>query len=465
MIVKSMQRALAATTLVVVASSCGVFDRGELPPEGQVVFGVATDAWLPRGAGEGYEPVSRNALFERLRIEMFAPGETEPCRECSRDFGVDHRTMNEGHATVGFVPRPGTSGYRIRVRLYHSGASESSAEPRPSSTLEAVVALPPVSADGVVDLHVTLRTDEMATPRGTLDAPASADPGPPPTGLAGTWHEDVVRGCAEPARAGEACVPGGAFWFGDPGFAVPYERLVALSPFYIAAHETTVAEMRASGLASGDALSKSDPFITNPDPTKEAHYCTYTTRAGSNEELPANCVTRDLARRYCEKQGGQLPTDAQFEFVAGARRDATYPWGEAIASCADAVFGRNYETKAPPESRECVSSGIGAAKPGSGRLDRLRLPDGNEVLDLAGNVAEWTADFYQLDDEPCRTGNPVIDPLCRERTAVSDKLVSVRGNSWAEPGGSALRAAVSETAAIGTPQNPRVGFRCVRASN
>ncbi len=445
--------------------SCGVFDHDPLPPEGQVVLGITTDAWLPRGAGEAYEPVPKNALFERLRIELFAPGETTPCTECFRDFGIDHRTINEGRASIGFVPRPGVSGYRARVRLYHSGASESAAEPRESSSIVTVVSLPAVGADGIVEVHVTLRTDDLSKPRGTLEAPVEPESGPAPLGLAGTWHNDVVRDCAEPARPGEACVPGGAFWSGDPGFAVPFERLVAVSPFYIDKHEATCGEVRASGLAFLDVMAlKADPYLYSADPAKQIHYCTYTQNPTDKEDLPVNCVTRDLALRFCEKRGATLVTEAQYEFVAGARRNATFPWGEGAASCADAVFGRSYETTKPPEFRMCASVGIGVAKPGSGRLDRVTMPDGNEIVDLAGNLTEWLLDTYQTTDEPCFASNPGVDPVCKDKSTREPDRLSVRGNPWTDPGGTLLRAAVKTSASSAAPQNPRVGFRCGRPS-
>ena len=444
-------------------ASCGLLEPDPLPPEGQIVLGVATDAWLPRGAGEAFEPISRTALFERMRIELFAPGEREPCRECFRDFGIDHRRLNVGEASIGFVPRPSTSGYRARVRLYHSGGSESTAEPRAASTIETVIELPPVAPEGIVEVHVVLRTDDLSRPRGTLDTPARAEPGPPPKGLAGTWHEDVLQTCAAPARPAQACVPGGAFWMGDPSFAVPYERLVAVSPFYIDAHEVSVGEVRASNLALLDAVAlKADPYLHSADVTKTIHYCTYTQLAGAQEDLPVNCVTRDLARRFCEASGGALVSEAQFEFVASARRDAAFPWGDEVATCADAVYGRSYEQTKPAAWRSCTASGVGVAKSGTGRLDRVRMPDGTEIVDLAGNVAEWSRDAYQTSDEPCYRENPAIDPVCLEPSPSNPDGVAVRGGTWTEPGGSLLRAAVKQSASATAPQNPRIGFRCAR---
>jgi formylglycine-generating enzyme required for sulfatase activity len=454
-------RSATVAMAVAVASCGGLSERGQLPPEGQILLAVTTDAWLPPGPTEqGTVSVDRPALFEKLRIEFFAPGEMEPCRECVRDFGIDQRSVENGSASVGFVPQPGVSGYRVRVRIYHSGAGESAAEPRPSSSIEVVAALPPVAADGIVPMHVVLHTDDVGKPQGTLAAPSDANPGPPPRAVAGTWHADTLRGCSSPPRDGEACVPGGAFWMGDPGFTVPFERLVAVSPYFIDVREVSVKEVRASGLATLDTVAlTADPYLYSADATKNIHYCTYTQKAADKEDLPVNCITRELARKVCAKRGADLPTEAQYEFVARARRGADFPWGEGDATCDDAVYGRSYDTSQPPPYHACMAKGAGVAPAGSGRLDRVRLGD-REVVDLAGNLAEWTRDTYQTTDEPCFKANPVIDPLCTEPSAIEPTALLTRSSPWTDPGGSELRAAVRARTAA--PQNPRVGFRCSR---
>ena len=455
-----MNRAVALALIVTVAPACS----RELAPEGQIVLGVATDAWLPRGPDDPPDAVETAPLFSRLRVELFAPGDDVPCPECTRDFDLDARTANEGSASVGFVPRAGVSGYRARVRVYRTGPSESYAEPRPRSTMEAVVALPVVAADGVVRVHVVLHTADLGAPRGTLDAPIDPEQGDPPTGLAGTWSADVRRTCAAPAGQGEACVPGGAFWMGDPAFAVPYERLVAISPFYLDVREVTVGEVRASGLATLDTVKlTADPYLYSADASKSIHWCTYTQNAGAQEDMPVNCVTRDLAARYCAKIGKRLPTEAEIEFASGARRNATYPWGETTAGCDDAVFARSYDATKPPEFRACASVGVGAARAGSGKLDRVRFTaDGAEVVDLAGNLAEWVADAYEDTDEPCFAATVATDPLCTVESAKTPSNVLVRSSAWSDPGGPFLRAAVRSFTQASAPQNPRIGFRCAR---
>ena len=261
-------------------------------------------------------------------------------------------------------------------------------------------------------------------------------------------------------------MPGGAYWQGDPGFNTPYERLVALSPFFIDVREVSVAEVRASGLAKLDAAAlTADPYLYSADESKNIHWCTYTQRAGDQEDMPVNCITRELAEQVCEKRDATLPTDGQYEFVSGARRGSAFPWGEGDPSCDDAVWGRSYEADKPAPFRICAATkGVGAAKSGSGKLDRLRLGE-VEVVDLAGNLTEWVRDTYQTDGEPCKTENPAVDPLCTEPSTVIEGRLAVRGSPWTDPGGSLLRASARSSTGAGAPQNVRVGFRCARAGD
>lgn len=458
--------AAALAFLPVMAGSChGLTERETLPPEGQIVLAMTTDAWLPRGAGEAREEYEPMPLFERLRIELFAPNESEPCRDCLRDFGIDSKTVNEGRASIGFVPKVGVSGYRARVRVYHTGPSESYAEPRPRATIETVVRLPAIGGEGITLLHVVLHTDNLGRPEGTLEAPVDPALGPPPPNLANTWHAEVRHGCASPAAEGEACVPGGAFWMGDPSFDVPYERLVAVSPFLIDTHEVTVGELRASGVAKPNAFGFSDSTLTSTDASKVATaHCTYTQDKGITEDLPVNCISRQLARDYCAKIGRRLPTEAEHEFVSGARVDAVFPWGDTTPECGDAVYGRDFDQTKPPEWRLCASLGTHVAKPGSGKLDRVKLSEGSaEIVDLVANLSEHVEDTYNDVTEPCIEENPAVDPVCRQRSASKPSSFLLRGGSWDSPGSSNLRAAGRFSGQV--EQTIQIGFRCARDGN
>src|SRR5262249_2077930 len=83
--------------------------------------------------------------------------------------------------------------------------------------------------------------------------------------------------------------------------------------------------------------------------------------------------------------GGRLLTEAEREFVATARgKNQPYPWGHATPSCNLAVmFGDgNY------------GCGTGFTMPVCSRPAGNVKLDGGEACDLAGNVWEWTADFW-----------------------------------------------------------------------
>lgn len=108
--------------------------------------------------------------------------------------------------------------------------------------------------------------------------------------------------------------------------------------------------------------------------------------AGCNADLPErqdhpiNCVSWNEAARYCAAAGGRLPTAEELEWAAhGARSQKRHPWGDGA-----------------PGDRICWSG------PGNDRAARRfdgtcpvdshprgKSPQG--VLDLVGNVAQWTS--------------------------------------------------------------------------
>ena len=122
---------------------------GSLPPAGQILLYVNTDAPLPPPPGEA----PRSRVTQLLSSTAFGSRSTHSGETASRatiafkDFPVDRDIVSAaGQASIGVVPTVGVSGYRARVRLYTS-AWTMSGEPAAATTLDTIVALP-ADADG-----------------------------------------------------------------------------------------------------------------------------------------------------------------------------------------------------------------------------------------------------------------------------------------------------------------------------
>ena len=126
----------------------------------------------------------------------------------------------------------------------------------------------------------------------------------------------------------------------------------------------------------------------------EPSFETWTDDAGPGDDRPINCVDWAQAYAFCIWDGGFLPSEAEWEYAAaGGDQQRPYPWGAADpASGLYAISGCNY----PPGSRSCAGvaniAPVGSAPAGAGRWGHL---------DLAGNVAEWTLDWYVPYADPC----------------------------------------------------------------
>jgi formylglycine-generating enzyme len=427
----------AFAALIVLSQSCA----REVPPEGQLVIFVTTDA--PVGPG-GATP-----LFDRMRVDVVAPGEREACAGCTREFALDDERMARGEASFGFFPRVHTPGYRARVRVFRSGGT-ASGEPRPASTLESTVLLPEVGEEGVVDVTVMLPLAELARPRGSLESPMAADLGRPLPGVVGSFPGARTVPCAGAAREDEACVPGGAFWMGNPRLDVLdaretdgiSERIVVLSPFYLDRAEVTVAAMRAARVAR----VIDDPVEASP----ARPGCIYTAEPGKDDERPVNCLSWQRARAFCTKVGKRLSSEAEYEYAAGALSSRAFPWGADLPACGDAVYG---DDTCPRVAGPSIA--------GAGVRDRVTL-GAAVVVDLAGNLRELVADRFRRGNEPCWGNGIFVDPVCELDPAETNVARSVRGGSYSDEG-TLLRAALrgflaDERFAV----SEIVGFRCAR---
>jgi len=75
---------------------------------------------------------------------------------------------------------------------------------------------------------------------------------------------------------------------------------------------------------------------TNANLACRPQYDTWTNTAGSQENLPINCVNWYEAYAFCIWDGGFLPSEAEWEYAAaGGGQQREYPWGSAAPGTAN----------------------------------------------------------------------------------------------------------------------------------
>lgn len=106
------------------------------------------------------------------------------------------------------------------------------------------------------------------------------------------------------------------------------------------------------------------------------------------EDHPVVQVSWDDAKAYLAWAGKRFPTEAEWEFAArGGLFNKLYPWGDDndITVC-----GNTWQGKFPEHNTE--DDGFFTTAP-----VKSYRPNGYGLYDMAGNVWEWTADWYHVD--------------------------------------------------------------------
>ncbi len=442
----------------------------ELPPAGQVVLYVDTDAIVRPAAGAPDDRTRLSPMIDRARFEVLLDG--KPLANNTRDVAVDEQMLRDKKLSFGIVPPAHRDGVTVRVRLFRADRVFG-AEPDPGVALDTTVTLPQVGDDGIVEASVLLKTDDF----GTSIGPIPATPGAPATSKVSTWRGGKRVQCTSGAASGEACVPGASFFFGNPQFRgrVPTndifeERLVLVSPFFLDTTEVTVGAFRARW-----------PMLTGkvPEPLPQAmgdnEYCTWSTAPGAHETDALNCVTWLAAEAYCESVGKSLPTEAQYELVtSGAGEEWAFPWGNDEPACADAVWGL---AGIPTATLDSVKRGAddcrasrptpGPLLPGQGLSDKIGSDvvhslGGDLILDLGGNVGEWAKDVWARPTDPYWSGvRPLVDPMNTEADPIDGPNIRpTRGGDWASTALTTRAGFRRQRDASLT--SPLLGFRCAR---
>jgi formylglycine-generating enzyme required for sulfatase activity len=108
----------------------------------------------------------------------------------------------------------------------------------------------------------------------------------------------------------------------------------------------------------------------------------YDTWTGGDERKPKNFLSWYSAAAFCHAEGGRLPTDAEWKYVAaGGDEQRPYPWGIDAPSPELAVFNCTGDGDQSCSLDDILP--VGSRPKGAGRWGHQ---------DLAGSMFEWTLD-------------------------------------------------------------------------
>lgn len=192
----------------------------------------------------------------------------------------------------------------------------------------------------------------------------------------------------------------------------PRHEVMISEGFWIGRTETTLQAYEESIKATGQSMPPN--AANNPELKPLQH--------------PIHRATWPEAEAYCIWAGGRLPTEAEWEYAArGGKAGLTYPNGNELSE-GDAHFGVSNRNPLVPVGT-LAANGYG-------------------LHDMAGNAAEWVADWYS---ESYYRRSASRDP----KGPASGAQRVTRGGSWFEYRWD-LRASRREAL---VPQQ-RQGFRC-----
>ncbi len=221
---------------------------------------------------------------------------------------------------------------------------------------------------------------------------------------------------AGPAAKQMADIAGGPFWMGSDDDRYPADRegpprQVHVEAFAISAHLVTNDDWAAFADATGhvtgaerqgwsfvfagllpDDFAETSAVVGAPW-WRQVHGANWRRPLGPHSDLdglgehPVVHVDFFEACAYAEWAGARLPTEAEWEKAArGGLEQAVYPWGDELTPGGE--HRCNIWQGDFPARNTGVDGWVGTSPVG------FYAPNGLGLCDVAGNVWEWTADFF-----------------------------------------------------------------------
>jgi formylglycine-generating enzyme required for sulfatase activity len=205
---------------------------------------------------------------------------------------------------------------------------------------------------------------------------------------------------------------------------------------YVPAGEFTMGSLPGEG--EGDEMPQHTVFL-------DAFWIDRTETGG---ERPTVRLSWNEAQDYCNSVGGRLPTEAEWEKAARGTDGREYPWGNDIPDNTKA----NYCEEGEDCGIEKRPDGLLVYKEQGpvGLFPAGASPYG--ALDMAGNVWEWVADWY---DPSYYTSSPSENPSGPDNG--DNKVLkggSFNNSAWE------IRSA-NRHSALPKDGDKSIGFRCM----
>jgi sulfatase modifying factor 1 len=224
------------------------------------------------------------------------------------------------------------------------------------------------------------------------------------------------------SKIGMVLIPAGEFLMGsnDGEDSEKPVHTVYLNDFYMDIYEVTNAQYRRFVQATGHREPEGYGHVNGK--WQSVGFKPWSDSNFSGDNQPVVCVSWEDAKAYCDWAGKRLPTEAEWEKAArGGLTGKKYIWGDAWPPPRGAGNFADKTAKTVFSDWSIIEGyDDGYVYPAPvGSFD----PNGYGLYDMAGNVWEWCADWYDL-------GYYAKSPKENPTGPSYGKYRVLRGGSW-----------------------------------